>query len=42
MNGDNQADAVVIATGELRTNENEQKYAFDYQNKLIVKGMVGN
>jgi len=42
VDGDNQADAVVIATGEFWTNETEQKYAFDYQNKLIVKGMVGN
>jgi len=42
VDGDHQADAVVIATGEFWTNETEQKYAFDYQNKLIVKGMVGN
>jgi hypothetical protein len=42
VDGDQQADAVVIATGELWTNETEQKYAFDYQNKLIVKGMVGD
>jgi hypothetical protein len=42
VDGDHQADAVVIATGELWTNETEQKYAYDYQNHLIVKGMVGN
>lgn len=42
VDGDHQADAVVIATGELWTNETEQKYAFDYQNKLIVKGVVGD
>ena len=42
VDGDQKADAVVIATGEFWTNETEQKYAFDYQNKLIVKGMVGN
>ena len=42
VNGDHQADAVVIATGEFWTNETEQKYAFEYQNKLIIKGMVGN
>jgi hypothetical protein len=42
VDGDHQADAVVIATGEFWTNETEQKYAFDYQNKLIVKGMVGD
>lgn len=32
----------MIATGELWTNETEQRYAFEYQNKLIVKGMVGD
>lgn len=42
IDGDHQADAVVIATGELWTNETEQKYAFDYQQNHIVKGMVGN
>jgi hypothetical protein len=42
VDGDHQTDAVVIATGELWTNETEQKYAYEYQNHLIVKGMVGN
>lgn len=42
VDGDHQADAVVIATGELWTNQTEQKYAYEYQNHLIVKGMVGN
>jgi hypothetical protein len=42
VDGDHQADAVVIATGELWTNETEQEYAFEYQNKLIVRGMVGD
>jgi len=42
VDGDHQADAVVIATGESWTNETEQKYAYEYQNRLIVKGMVGN
>jgi hypothetical protein len=42
VDGDQQADAVVIATGELWTNETEQKYAYEYQNQLIVKGMVGD
>lgn len=42
VDGDHQTDAVVIATGEFWTNETEQEYAFDYQNKLIVKGMVGD
>lgn len=42
VDGDQQADSVVIATGELWTNETEQKYSFDFQNHLIVKGVVGN
>lgn len=42
VDGDHQADAVVIATGEYWTNETEQDYAFDYQNRYIVKGMVGD
>ena len=42
LDGDQVADAVVIATGELWTNETEQKYAYEYQNHLIVKGMVGD
>ncbi len=42
VDGDHQADAVVIATGELWTNETEQKYTYEYQNHLIVKGMVGD
>lgn len=42
LDGDHVGDAVVIATGELWTNETEQKYAYEYQNHLIVKGMVGD
>jgi hypothetical protein len=42
VDGDQQADAVVIATGEFWTTETEQKYAYEYQNQLIVKGMVGD
>lgn len=42
IDGDQQADAVVIATGELWTNDTEEKYGFDYQNHFIVKGLVGN
>ncbi len=42
IDGDSQADAVVIATGELWTNETEIKYAYEVQNHLIVKGMVGD
>jgi hypothetical protein len=39
--GDHQADAVVIATGEPWTNETEQTYSFEYQHQMIVKGMIG-
>lgn len=42
VDGDHQAESVVIATGEIWTNETEQKYAYDYENSLIVKGMVGD
>jgi len=42
LNGDQQADAVVIATGEPWTNDTEQIYEFEYQHQLIVKGMVGD
>lgn len=42
VDGDHQAESVVIATGEFWTNETEEKYAFDYGNKFIVKGMVGD
>jgi hypothetical protein len=42
IDGDHQSDAVVIATGEHWTNDTEQKYSFEYQNKMIVKGMVGD
>jgi hypothetical protein len=39
--GDHQADAVVIATGEPWTNDTEQTYSFEYQHHMIVKGMIG-
>lgn len=42
VDGDHQADMVVIATGEPWTDETEQKYMVEYQNKLIVEGMVGD
>jgi len=42
LNGDQQADSVVIATGEPWTNNTEQTYGFEYQHQLIVKGMVGD
>jgi hypothetical protein len=40
-NGDHQADAVVIATGEPWTNDTELTYSFEYQHHMIVKGMIG-
>lgn len=39
--GDQQADAVVIATGEPWTNDTETTYSFEYQHHMIVKGMIG-
>jgi hypothetical protein len=42
IDGDQHADAVVIATGECWTNETEQKYAFEYEHNFIVKGMIGD
>jgi hypothetical protein len=42
IDGDHQADAVVIATGEHWTNETEHLHSYDYQNNLIVKGMVAD
>jgi len=42
MDGDEVGDIVVIGIGEIWTNETEQKYQFEYENGLIVKGMVGD
>lgn len=42
LDGDQQADSVVIASGEPWTNDTETTYAFEYQHHLIVKGMVGD
>jgi len=42
VDGDSQADAVVIATGEHWTNETETQYTYEIENHLIVKGMVGD
>lgn len=41
IDGDHQSDAVVIATGEYWTNETEHIYQFEYENQMIVEGMVG-
>ena len=42
IDGDNESDAVVIATGEYWTNETEEIYQFEYENQMIVEGMVGD
>jgi len=42
IDGDNQPDTVVISTGEHWTNETPQKYQFEYENQMIVKGRVGD
>ncbi len=42
LNGDNLSDIVVISTGEHWTNETTLKYQFEYENKMIVEGVVGN
>jgi hypothetical protein len=42
VDGDSQADAVVIATGERWTADTETQYAYEIENHLIVQGMVGD
>ena len=42
IDGDQQADTVVIGTGEYWTDETENIYQFEYENKMIVKGNVGD
>ena len=42
IDGDNQPDTVVISTGEHWTNETPQKYQFEYENHMIVEGLVGD
>lgn len=41
IDGDQQADAVVIGTGEPWTNKTEQLYQFEIEHHLIVEGVVG-
>ena len=41
IDGDGRADTVVIATGEKWSNETVDRYRFEYENKMIVRGMVG-
>ena len=42
LDGDHQGDVVVIATGEYWTNETEEIYNFEFENQMIVEGVVGN
>ncbi len=42
IDGDQIPDTVVVGTGEYWTNETPQKYQFEYENQMIVKGMVGD
>jgi len=42
IDGDQQADAVVIATGEHWTNNTTVIHQFEYENQMIVEGMVGD
>ena len=42
IDDDNLPDTVVISTGEHWTNETPQKYQFEYENHMIVEGLVGD
>jgi hypothetical protein len=42
IDGDSQSDAVVIGTGEFWTNDTKELYNFEYENKMIVEGRVGD
>lgn len=42
IDGDQQADAVVIATGEHWTNNTTEIHHFEYENQMIVEGMAGD
>ena len=41
IDGDQQGDCVVIGTGEHWTEETKTLYPFEYENKMIVEGLVG-
>ncbi len=41
INGSTRTNSVVIATGELWTNQTPSKYHYEYTNNLIVEGVVG-
>lgn len=41
INGSTRTESVVIATGELWTNQTPLKYQYEYTNNLIVEGVVG-
>jgi len=40
--GDQNPDSVVIATGEHWTDDTNTKYAFEINNSMVVKGLVGD
>jgi len=42
LDGDDIKESVVIATGEHWTNETPTKYQFEYENNMIVEGVVGD
>ena len=42
LDGDQQPDIVVIGTGEHWTNETPDQYKFEYDNQMIVEGLVGD
>ena len=42
IDGDQQGDCVVIGTGEYWTDETEILYKFEYENKMIVEGIIGD
>ena len=42
LDGDQQPDIVVIGTGEYWTNETPDKYPFEFENQMIVEGIVGD
>jgi len=41
VDGDENSSMVIIATGEDWTNDTPQQYQFEYENHLIVEGIVG-
>ena len=42
VDGDGSPDEVVIGIGEVWDNETDEKYSFEYRNKMIVKARIGD